>query len=190
MADQEVSWKDYGPKWIAEKLGFSWETDPIFLSSYRAARVIFAPSFDPEVVITATGDDSLVELALQSARVNLFQLHIAWRYTRPQRRPEGGEQPWTDSQQVAGAAAAELWSELRKLDPSNLPDDERHLGLDGINVHCMWSDETGEVNWFSTWSPDQSNPRARYALELLSLAHQTFRRDSSADLLRRLDKYF
>jgi hypothetical protein len=190
LTSEEIDWKDYGPDWIATRLGFSWLNDPIVLSSFRAARVLFVPAFDPEVVLTAVGDDSEVDVKIESARVNLWHLHIAWRHTLPPIRPTEVENPWKEARQVSGTWAAQFWSTLAKLDPGHLPDDERGISLDGIGIHCLWNDETGEFNGFSSWSPQRENPRAIYARELLSLARGCLKESPSIDLISKLDKYF
>jgi hypothetical protein len=190
LTSETIHWKDYGPDWIATKLGFSWLNNPIVLSSFRAARVLFVPALDPEVVLTAIGDDSKAGVTIESARVNLWHLHVAGRRTRPPIRPTEVENPWKEACQVSGTRAAQFWSTLAKLDPGHLPDDKRGISLDGIGIHCLWNDETGEFNGFSSWSPQTENPRAIYAREVLSFARERLKESPSIDLISRLDKYF
>lgn len=140
-------------------------------------------------MITAVGDDAAIDVTIESASVNLFQLHISWRYTKPQRRPSQVEQPWLETGQVSGAVVSDFWQSLVELDPGHLRDDQRGVSLDGIGVHCQWNDDKGGLNWFSSWSPDRDSPRSTFARRVLSLASETFTESRSLDLMTRLARY-
>lgn len=69
--------KEYTPTWIARRLETSWLNDPIVLGSALAARALFCPAFDPEVLITVSGDFDAVQVEGATGRVRLWEVHFA-----------------------------------------------------------------------------------------------------------------
>jgi hypothetical protein len=140
-----------------------------------AARVLFLPSFHPEVCLTIEqdGDEALLSL-VTLARASLDGL--------------GGPNRWEEMQVVPAERLAAFLRAVAALRPQ----DQRSSlggGRDGLLAFCQHRSPAGSIHQFESWHDDPEHPRARFVREVYQLAVELLHEEPSQQCLESLHGY-
>jgi hypothetical protein len=181
---------DYGPASVLAAMGV-----PPLAEEERcelAARVLFLPSFHPEVCLTIqrTGDEATI--CLVTLQTNLwswrcYEMQVAnGKRTPDDPRPREPERR-KETRHLTSARFSDFAEQLAVLRPAEI-EDIPSATLDGMQRCCEHRDRSG-VHGFRFWHSPADHPGALFVRQVYDVAIELLREEPSLAVLESLHGY-